>query len=154
MDGEDADAVVEIGTELALGRRCFQVAMRRRDEPHVGPDGSISADSLEGLLLEEAKDLRLRHHRHIADFIEEEGAATALFELADAAAVGAGEGALLVAEEFALQEVFRNGSAVERQERRFSPGAMLVDGTGDQLLACATLPGDQHRESLVCNSAD
>src|SRR6266404_251637 len=98
MDGEHADAVVKIGTKLALGRQRLQVPVRSRDEPHVGPDGFVTADSLERLLLEQAKNSRLGHHRHVADLIEEEGAAAALFELADAAAVSAGESAFLVAE--------------------------------------------------------
>ena len=92
--------------------------------------------------------------RHVADLVEEEGAAVALLELADAAAVSAGEGALLVAEQLALQQVLRDGGAVEGQERSLSAGAVLVDGAGDKLLAGATLPGDQHGKGLVGDTAD
>ena len=42
----------------------------------------------------------------------------------------------------------------ERQERRLGPGAVLVDGAGDQFLAGAALAGDQHGERLVGDAAD
>src|SRR5207244_4294375 len=92
--------------------------------------------------------------RHVADLVEEEGPAVALLELADAAPVGAGEGALLVAEQLALQQLIRDGRAVEGQKRRPGSGAVLVDGAGDYLLAGAALAGDQHRDSLSRNAAN
>ena len=98
--------------------------------------------------------LACRGQRHVADLVEEERAAVALLELADAAAVGAGEGALLVAEQLALQQGLRDGGAVEGQERRLGPGAVLVDGAGDQFLAGAALAGDQHRHVLGGDAAD
>jgi hypothetical protein len=42
--------------------------------------------------LQEAKDLGLQGQRHIANLVQEQRAAADLFELADAAAVGPGEG--------------------------------------------------------------
>ena len=81
--------------------------MGGRDQPHVGLDRLVAADALERLLLQDAQDLGLQRQRHVADFVEEQGAAVALLELADAAAVGAGEGALLVPEQLALQQVLR-----------------------------------------------
>ena len=92
--------------------------------------------------------------RHVADLVEKQRAAVALLELADAAAVGAGEGALLVAEQLAFQQVLRDGGAVEGQERCFAPGAVLVDGPGDQFLAGAALAGDQHGDVLGRDAAD
>ena len=62
-----------------------------------------------------------------------------LLELADAAALRPGEGALLVAEQLALQQRLRDGGTVEGQERRLGPRAVLVDGAGHQLLARAAL---------------
>ena len=65
---------------------------------------SVAADPLEALFLDQAQDLRLGQRGHFADFVEEDRAAVALLELADPLAVGPGEGALLVAEQFAFQE--------------------------------------------------
>ena len=128
--------------------------MRGRDQAHVGPDRLVAADALERLLLQQPQHLGLQGQRHVADLVEEQGAAVALLELADAAAVGAGEGALLVAEQLALQQVLRDGGAVERQERRLGAGAVLVDGARDQLLAGAALAGDQHRHVLGGDAAN
>src|SRR5262249_16685656 len=77
-----------------------------------------------------------------------------LLELADAAAVGAGEGALLVAEQLALQQRLRDGRAVDGEKRRLGPGAVLVEGAGHQLLAGAALAGDEHGHVLVGHPAD
>ena len=80
-----------------------------------------AADPLELLLLEQPQDLRLRQRGHLADLVEEDGAAVALLELADPLAVGPGERALLVPEQLALQQRFGDGGAVDRQERLVGP---------------------------------
>ena len=79
---------------------------------------------------------------------------SALLELADAPAVGAGEGALLVAEQLALQQRLGDGGAVDRQERLVGPAAVLVEGAGDQLLAGAALAEDQDVDVLRGDPAD
>ena len=104
VDREDAQAIVEVGAELPLRRRRLQVAVRGRDQPHVGLDRLVAADPLERLFLQHAQDLALRRQRHVADLVEEQRAAVALLELADPPPLGAGEGALLVAEQLALQQ--------------------------------------------------
>ena len=55
----------------------------------------------------------------------------------------AGEGALLVAEQLALDERLRDGGAVDLDERAFVRGGVLVDRAGDELLAGAGLAGDE-----------
>ena len=128
--------------------------MGGRDQPDVGPDRLVAADPLERLLLQQPQDLGLGRRRHVADLVEEQRAAVALLELADPPAVGAGEGALLVAEQLALQQVLGDGGAVDGQERRLGPQAVLVDGAGDQLLAGAALAGDQDGDVLGRDAAD
>ncbi len=66
------------------------------------------------------------------------------FEAADLARDGAGEGALLVAEELALQQSHGNGGAVDLDEGAPAPRAAIVNGAGDQLLAGAGFALDQH----------
>src|SRR5207244_13397447 len=91
---------------------------------------------------------------HIAELVEEDGAAAHLLELADAAAISAGEGALLVAEQLAFEQVLGNGRAVQRQERRLGTWAMLIDGAGDQFLAGAALARDENRDVLGGDAAN
>src|SRR6516164_824466 len=78
----------------------------------------------------------------------------ALLEFADPLAVGSGERALLVAEEFRLQQTLRDRRGVQGLERPAGPVRVLVDGAGDQFLAGASLPGDNIREVLRGHQAD
>ena len=63
----------------------------------------VAADALENPLAEDAEDFDLRGGVDFADLVEEEGATGGLFEAAEAALAGAGEGAFLVTEELALE---------------------------------------------------
>ena len=56
----------------------------------------------------------------------------------------AGERALGVAEELALEQFARDRRAVDADQRPVAALAGLVDGARDQLLAGAGLAGDQH----------
>ncbi len=96
--------------------------------PMLGEPPVSAADAASGL----------QWRRHVANLVEEEGAARDLLELADAAAVGPGEGAFLVPEQLRLLQVLRDGGAVDGQERRLGAGPVLVNCAGDQLFAGAT----------------
>src|SRR5262249_27732413 len=148
VDGEDPQPVIQVQPELALVRPGLKVAVCGGDQPYIGADRLVAANTLESLLLEHTQHLGLGGQRHVADLGQEEGAAVALLELADAAAIGTGERALLVAEQLALQQVLRNGGAVEGQKWGLSAGAVLVDSAGDELLAGAALPGYEHGKGL------
>ena len=91
---------------------------------------------------------------HVADLVQEQGAAVALLELADAAPLGAGEGPLLVAEQLAFQQRLGDGGAVDGQERLVGPAAVVVQGPGHQFLAGAALAQDQHVDVLRGDPAD
>ena len=55
--------------------------------------------------------------RHLADFVEQQGAAFGQFEAAGAAFERAGERAFFVAEDFALDQRFGNGRAIDRERK-------------------------------------
>ena len=81
-----------------------------------------AADALELPLLEHAQELGLERERHLADLVEEQGAAVGHLELAGLARHGAGEGALLVAEELAFEQGLGERGAVDGDERLARPG--------------------------------
>ena len=83
----------------------LQVLVGGGDDADVGADGLAAADAGELALLQDAQQLRLQVERHVADLVEEERAAGRGLELADAALDGAGEGAALVAEQLALEQL-------------------------------------------------
>ena len=78
----------------------------------------------------------------IADLVEEERAAVGQLELADALLQRAGERALLVAEQRALDELARNGGDVDRDERRVGIGRLAMQEAREQLLAGAAFAED------------
>ena len=85
----------------------LEVLVGRGDDARVGADGLAAADAGELALLEDAQQLRLQVERHVGDLVQEERAAGRGLELADAALDGAGEGAPLVAEQLALEQLVR-----------------------------------------------
>src|SRR5262249_17616274 len=79
----------------------------------------------------------------VADFVEENGAAMRQLEAADALRDGAGERALLMTEQLAFEQAGRDRRAIELDQRAFAPGAQVVNGAGDQLLARAGFAANQ-----------
>ncbi len=80
----------------------------------------------------------------VADLVEEDGAAVGRLELADLELVGPREGAALVPEHLALEELAGHGSAVDLDEGPGPAGRELVDRAGDEVLAGPGLAGDEH----------
>ena len=83
--------------------------------------------------------------RHLSDFVKEQSAALGHLEDAAFGCYRTGKGPLLVAEEFGLDEVFRQGRAVDADEGGVVVSASVVDGVGDHVFASARLSGDEHR---------
>ena len=83
--------------------------------------------------------------RDVADLVEEQRPLVGQLEAADLLGDGAGEGALLVAEQLALQQARGDGRAVQLDEGAVPPRAQLVQGAGDEFLARARLAANEHR---------
>ena len=69
------------------------------------------------LILQHVQEFRLQERRHLADFVEQNRSPVAQFEFARLGVGRAGEGALLVAEQFALEQVGGNRGAIDLEER-------------------------------------
>src|SRR5262249_60851784 len=95
------------------------------DDPGVGTNRLPAPDPGELALRQDAEALRLEPERHVGDLVEEERPARGRLELADAPFHGAGERATLVAEELALEQLVRDGGAVDGDERA-APVGMIV----------------------------
>src|SRR4029077_1867398 len=92
--------------------------------------------------LQETQELHLDVLVELADFVEEQRAAVGHLEQALVIAVGAGEGALAMAEQLALHQVLGQGAAVDWDERHLRPLALLKERARGQLLAGASLTQD------------
>src|SRR5690242_1110925 len=134
-EGKDVNAMKEVATEGILLDEIFQIAMSGDEDADIHLRGLIASDALDLSFFEGAKQLGLHGKRHIADFVEEEGAAIGLLEFADMTGAGSGERAFLVAEEFGLDEFGGNGGAVEGDEGCFAARGFLVNGASDKLFA-------------------
>ena len=81
-DRHDVEPVEQVLAEQALADQLAQVAVGRGDDAHVGADRRAAADRGVLALLQHAQQARLRLDRHVADLVEEQGAALGLLEAA------------------------------------------------------------------------
>src|SRR5262245_4771873 len=103
MNREHMQPVVKVLAEFAFCYQLRQVAVCRRDEPHVYFDCLCAAKAFKLLFLQHAKQLWLQLTRNVTDFVEKECAAISEFEAAGPALHRTGKRPLLVAEEFAFE---------------------------------------------------
>ena len=101
------------------------------------------ADAPDLPLLQDAQQFGLERLRHRVHFIEEDGAAFRFLEEADLVLHRAGEGALLVAEEFGFEQVLGQRRAVDGHEGLVLPRGIEMQRAGDEFLAGAALALDQ-----------
>ena len=140
---DHVQAVEQVFAEGPVLDRLGQVAVGGGQDADVHADGLGAADPVDLALLNGPQQLGLQAGVHLRDFVQQQGAAIGLLELADAAGQRAGEGALLVTEQFAFQQVLGDGGAVDRDERLGGPAGLLVDVAGDHLLTRTAFAGDQ-----------
>jgi hypothetical protein len=126
VQGEDAQAIVEVLSESALPDGAGQIHVGRGEDTDVDLDRAVAAHRLEATLLQDPEQLRLKLDGQLADLVEQERASVGHLEAARAIAVRSREGALDVTEELALQQAGGDGRAVDRRERLVRPGAPLV----------------------------
>ena len=136
-------AVVEVFAEAAFADFHQRVAVGRADEADVDLFLLGAADLGKGPGLDETQQFGLQVQVHLADFIEEQGAAIGLRRCAFVVADRTGKGAFDVPEDFGLHQVFGNGGAVEHDERLLAARGHAVNGLGRDFLAGAGLAGDE-----------
>ena len=144
VDVEDVQAEVEVLAEAPRLDLVLEIPVRGADHPDIHHDLALPTEAAQPLLLEHAEELGLQLDGNLSHLVEEQRAAVGQLPGAEAPLVGPGEGAALVTEHLALDQRGGNGGAVDGNEGLVAPGAELVDGAGDHLLAGAALPGDHH----------
>ena len=111
--------------------------------PNVDLFRSRAAHGLEPFLLEDPQQPRLKLGRELTDLVEEQGSAVGEREPTLALARRAGEGALLVAEELALDQIRGNRGAIDGDERPILARRPGVNGAGHELLPGSGLTQNQ-----------
>ena len=142
---DDVQPIEQVFAEGAALGRFGEVAVRGRDDADVDLDRLGAADAVDLAFLDGAQQLGLQARVHLADFVEQQRAAIGFLELADAPRDGAGERALLVAEQFGFQQVLRNRRAIDADERLVGARGFAVDVARQHFLARAAFAGDQDR---------
>ena len=84
-----------------------EVAVGGGDDAHVDRAGLRAAHALELAVLQDAQQLGLQRDGQLADLVQEQRPPVGQLEAAELARQGAGEGALLVAEQLALDQARR-----------------------------------------------
>src|SRR6185295_3271335 len=116
------------------------------DQTEIHMYGSFRTNRIDLPRLQGAQQLDLRIERQLANLIEEQGAAGGLLELANSLVDRARKGAPLVAKQDTFDQVFRDGTAVHRDEGSLLALALTLDRPGNQLLADPALALDQDRD--------
>ena len=128
FDHDDGQPEIKVLAEFPGRDRVLQVGVSGRDDARVGLEFLPAADALEGSLLQKPEQLHLDGRRKIADFIQEQCPASGRFDQAFALHVRSGEGAFLVSEELALEQIFGDGAAIDRDKGPAAARAAPVDG--------------------------
>src|SRR5205085_1698891 len=100
-------------------------------------------------VLQDVEQFRLQRRLHLADFVEQKSSAVGLLELPDAGICRACEGAALVPEELALEELSGKCCAIHLDERAVAARGSLVNRAADQLFSHAALAANQDADVAV-----
>ena len=84
----------------------------------------------------------MRINRHFGDFVQEQRPVFGLTEQTLAVAVRAGKGAFDRAEQFAFDQLARQGGAIDLNDFSFAARAESMDQVRNDLFARAALAGD------------
>ena len=140
-DGEDVEEEIQVLAETPGHDLARQVAAGAGDDADIDPPLAVFADAGDGLVAQRVQQPPLKFERQVGDLFQEQRAAVRQFEppgLVDPASVAAD-----LPEKLAV-DVVGQGGAVQPDHRAAPAVRRLVHGGGDQRLAGARLPGDQH----------
>ena len=130
--------IVDVRAHAPLFDQLRRTLVHGGDDAHVAPIELGAAHALEGLVLQEAKELHLHGKRNRIEFVEEKRPSVGDLQVA-LTVFGSGKGALHRAEEARIDERIRERAAVERHEGLLAPFAFGVDHFGQKLLARSRL---------------
>ena len=131
LQPDHVDPVEQVAAESALGHQRLQVPVGGREDAHVHPFTFCCPERLELPLLEHAQQFHLEGRAGLADLVEQDGAALGERKIAGLVALGAGEGAGTVAEQFGFEQGVGQGAAVDGHERPVAARAEVVQGSGE-----------------------
>src|SRR5262249_26145975 len=116
-DGDALNPVKEVRAKAPGAHLVLERPQSREDQAHVSLMFGRPAPSHEPSILDEPEELRLHRQGHLAALVQKQRPPLGRFNLSLDLFGGTGEGALLMAEQFALEQRVRDGRAVDGDER-------------------------------------
>ena len=148
---DDIQAIQKVFAEGAVLDRFGQVPVGGGDDADIHLDRLGAADPVDFAFLNGAQQLGLQARIHFADFVQQQGAAIGFFKLANAPGNGAGKGAFLMAEQFGFQQIFRDGGAIDRNERLVVAQRFAMDIARQHFFTRAAFARHQDRSFAARN---
>ena len=143
-DRINVQAVVQVFAEFSCFDQLANRSTTSRDHTHIDFAHAVAADWAKFAFLQRPHELGLHIDGQAGDFVHEKRAAVGLGKQTLAIGGRAGEGALDVPEQFAFDQIGRNGATVDGHKRLVAARAEHVDGASQFLFASAALAFQQH----------
>jgi len=121
---DHVETVVEVLSEVPALDSHFEVGVGRGDYPDVDPSLAGISNPPDHALLEDPVEFDLHRQRQVAELVEKQRSAVGLFEQAKTVSGRACEAAPDVPEQLALDQLFGDHSAVDRDE---GGGRRIID---------------------------
>ena len=144
VDWNHGQPVVQVFAKLPLGDGFLQVFVGGRKDPHVDRNVLVAAHPCDFVLLERPQHLGLRTCAHVPHLVQEQRPSIGLLKFALSHGHGASERTLFVAKQLALDQLRRDGRAIDFHERPLCPFALVVQLPCDELLAGTVATRDEH----------
>src|SRR5262249_18949609 len=117
----------------------MQVSVCRGDDAHVRLEELAASDPLELPFLQDTQELYLGLQRQVSDFIQKDCPSVGQLKASNPPGSCTCKGALLMAEEFAFNQVGGNCPTIHADQGTCLPWAQVVNCSGDQFLSRACL---------------
>ena len=142
-DGQHVDAVVKVFTEAPRSHFCFEIFVGGGHHAHVDRHLTRAPHGQDAAFLQNTKQLDLHVHGQVADFVQKQGATMGQLKAPQTVGHGPGEGTFAMTEEFAFNQVTRNGPAIDGHKGPCGSRPLCMQRLRHQLFARPTLTGDQ-----------
>ena len=113
MNRVDTQPVIEVCTESSIGNFLFQIAIGRRQHPHVYCQIPVTANTLDFAALEHPQQFGLSGQGYFSDLIQKKRAAVSQFKFARSGFRGTGKCTFNMTKQFAFHQIFRQGGTVD-----------------------------------------
>jgi hypothetical protein len=139
FDGKHPEPVEKVLPELIIPDHALQVAMSGRNQPNINLDGLRTSEAFKLPLLQGSQKFRLQVHSYVTDLVQKKSAVIRQLKAASLLHERPGESAFFVPEQLALHQTRGNCGAVKTNKGTLTAWAEIMNGSGHQFLARASL---------------